>query len=242
MMTRIKSVVDLGREKHPGRLLSRRFLLVVTISLGAGLGLLELAVSWLWRAQGWKWRSALLAGVGAAAMALALGLFNRALVVFGVALAAVAGRELGLQVLGQPPFCHANASLGLLLNGACLGGALRLARGRHFSGRLARGLVAALAMIASGGIFFLLGRTVRPCRDLLAFHYQGDLPAYLLQKALPMALLAGLAFPLAYELGKALEKRLTPLWLHHRLRVSWAAGALALAFWIASLPLLAVAG
>lgn len=239
MKTRIKNVVELGRERDPGRLLSRRFLLLVTISLGAALGLLEMAVSWLWKTQQWKWRSAVLAGAGALVMALALGLFNRALVVFAVALAAVAGREFGLLALGQPPFCQANASLGLLLNGACLAGGVWLARGRLFSGRLRRAVVAGAAMLVSGGAFFLIGRTVRPCRDLLAFNYNGHLAAYLLQKAAPMALLAAVAFPLAYELGKALAGRLTPLWLNHRLRVSWVAGAVTLGFWLASLPLLA---
>lgn len=239
MKTRIKTVVNMGREKHPERLLSRRFLLVVTLTLGALLGLAEAAGSWLWKTHYLSWRSVVLAGIGAAVMALALGLFNRPAVVFGVALAAVVSHELGLLALGRPLFCQASVSLGLLFNGAFVAGAVWLARGRFFAGGVQRAIVAGTAMLLSAGTFSLVIRTVRPCRDLLAFDWNGGPLVFMLARGVPMALLAGIVFPFVYELGKVLENQLTPLWLRHRTGVIAAAVVTTIAGWLASLPFLA---
>ncbi len=208
---------------------SLKFYALLAVVLGALLGLTEASLGFI-RQIGLP-RSPALAGAGFLVMAAGLAVYKKAGIIPGIALAAVFSRWLAVPLLGLPAFCQANAHLALLLNGAALFAGVSLARKGLGKGPGRQGVMAGLAAFASGAAFFALGRFWAPCAHLLSFRFASGAAAYLLTRAAPAALLAGLLFPLGYALGRRLERGLLPLWLARKPLLAPLAGTVAAAFW-----------
>jgi len=211
--------------------LSWKFYLLNILVLGALLGLAEALLGGMIRQAGLPLRGPVVTAVGFAVMAVGLAIFKQARLIPGIALMGIFSKWLAVPLLGLPLFCQANAHLAILLNGAFLYGGVSLFKKKIAANRKGQGAVAGAAAFAGGTAFFALGRFWAPCAHLLSFHYAGGAATYMLTRVVPAALLAAVAFPLGYALGRRLEKQLLPLWLARKPLFIPLAATIAMACW-----------
>ena len=209
---------------------SWKFFLLNILVLGALLGLTEASLGGFIRRAGLP-RSPFATGAGFAIMALGLAVFKQKRVIPGITVMGILSKWLAVPLLGLPLLCQANDHFAILLNGAFLFAGVAAFRKRVASGWKAQSAIACMAAFAAGTTFFALGRFLAPCAHLLSFRHASGAAFYLLTRVVPASLLAALAFPLGYALGRRLERRLLPLWLARKPLFVPLAAVVALACW-----------
>jgi hypothetical protein len=199
------------RDKDQVGGLRKRELLVGVLILGSVWGFIEVVGGGAMKAGGVPYKGDLMTGLGMCAMAIGVAMFRRPLFLIGIAVVAVALRQLAVPILHLSTFCKANSCIAMLLGGGGLAGMTALAGRRFRRGVLPRAATGFLAGLLTGASFYWIGMRVAPCRYLMSFNRPGGFVAFMLAEGLIWAALSGVFVPVGYLLGERLRDRVFDL-------------------------------
>lgn len=212
----------------------KRDAVIIILVLGSVWGFLEVVVGGAMKSASIPYKGDLLTGLGIGLMAILLAFRRSPAALLGVALLAVAVKQLAVPILHLPFACKANSCLAVGLAGGALAGTSAIAGarlGRRLATRVAVGLSAGL--LGSMG-FYAIGMRLVPCNYLLSFNRAGGFVDFMLAESLIWAALGGVFFPVGYSVGIRLKASLYGL-RSRRPRIYYGAvGAIIASAWIAS--------
>jgi hypothetical protein len=222
-----------GQRHETGRS-GRGDMVIALILLGSVWGFLEVVGGGAMKAGNIPYKGDIMTGLGIGTMAIALAMFRRPFMLIGIAIIAVAVKQLAVPILHLPTFCKANSCLAVMLGGGALAGCAavagrRLRRG--ISPRVATGVAAGLLASTS---FYFIGMRVAPCRYLLSFNRPGGFVAFMIAEGLIWAALGGGLFPVGYRVGERLREGVTYVRLRKPALYYTGFGLLVACCWIAS--------
>ena len=221
-------------EKPKTKSLARRDVLVAIIVLGSVWGFLEVVLGGAMKSASIPYKGDLLTGLGIGVMAVCIALTRRPLLVLGIAVTAVALKQLAVPILHLPFLCKANSCLAVMLAGGTLAGTASIA-GRT----LEKGIVPRVVTGLSAGLlgatgFYFIGMHVAPCQYLLSFNRPGGLVSFMGAEGMIWGVLAGIFFPAGYRLGLTLQNNLYGLRTARPLAYYLVSAAIIACAWIVS--------
>jgi hypothetical protein len=207
---------------------------VALVLLGSLWGFLEVVGGGAMKAGNIPYKGDILTGLGIGAMAVALAMFRRPFMLIGIAIIAVAVKQLAVPILHLPTFCKANSCLAVMLGGGALTGCAAIAGRRLRHGMLPRIATGFGAGLLASTSFYFIGMRVAPCRYLLSFNRPGGFVAFMIAEGLIWAALGGVFFPVGYRVGERLREGITDLRVRRPIIYYTASGLLVACCWIAS--------
>lgn len=216
------------------RPISAKDILIGVLVLGSIWGFFEVVVGGGMKAAGIPYKGDLLTGLGIGTMAVALALYRKPLMLPGIAIVAIAVKQLAVPILHLSFICKANSCLAVMLGGCALAGTAALAGRRLHSSLGARATAGLSAGLLAGTGFYFMGMRAAPCPYLLSFNRPGGFIAFMFAEGLIWAALGAVFSPLGYWIGERLLQGAARL-RDKRPTVYYSASlALAACCWIAS--------
>ncbi|MFZ1948400.1 MAG: hypothetical protein WAW06_12695 [bacterium] len=220
--------------KSDGNGMSRRDVAIAILVLGSVWGLLEVGVGGAMKSASIPYKGDILTGLGIGLMAVLLALARRPAGLVGVAVVAVAVKQLAVPILGLSFMCKANSCLAVGLAGGALAGASAVAGARLHRSVAARVATGVAAGLVAGTAFYAIGMRVAPCQYLLSFNRQGGYVDFMAAEGLIWAALGGVFLPLGYRVGLGLNQGLVSLRARRPLLYYSVSLAIVAVAWVAS--------
>jgi len=190
-----------GQEKTDGSFV---FLQTVVV-LGSLWGLSEVVISDTLKLLQIPFRAGILTGIGMGIMGMAVGMHRRPVMLAGLALVAIAAKQLVVPLLDCSIMCKANSCAAVLLQGCILCGLVsffeRFEKG-DLSSRVVTGISAALI---AAGAFYAVGTRLAPCQHLLSFAQHGGMVSFIYTEGFSWAFFSGILYPAGYRAGVKLN-------------------------------------
>ncbi len=185
---------------------AKRDVLITILVLGSVWGFLEVVLGGAMKSASIPYKGDLLTGLGIGLMAVCIAIFRRPLFVLGIAVIAVALKQLAVPILHLPFMCKANSCLAVMLAGGALAGIATAAGPRLDKGALPRVATGFSAGLLGSAGFYFIGMHMAPCRYLLSFNRPGGLVSFMGAEGLIWAALGGVFFPVGYRIGLGVKE------------------------------------
>ena len=207
---------------------------IAILGLGSLWSLSEVMLGGAMRNAGLPFRAGILTGVGIGIMGISMGIFRKPLMLLGIALVAILGKQLVVPILHVSIMCKANSCLAVMLQGFALTGVVTLTRRKLDKGnlfRIASGMSAGLLAVTA---FYFIGMHLAPCPYLMSFNYPGGYKAFLTVEGLVWMTFSGILFPVGYWVGARFRDTIVVLIKRRPLFYFATSAALVVCCWVVS--------
>ena len=204
----------------------------IILILGSFWALSEAALGGSLRKMGFPYRAGLLTGIGFGLMGIMFGILKRPLMLIGVALVAVLGKQLAVPILHISIMCKANSCVAVILEGLALTGTLAIVGNMIKKSEIRRMLSGGSAALIASAAFYYIGMHVAPCRYLLSFNHPGGLISFLTVEGLVWAAFSAISFPVGYWIGDKIRGSLYNFTVRKPLIYYASSSAIVVLFWV----------